>query len=284
MEKVLFLFMLFSVVGWLWETPWVSIRQKKYINRGFLHGPYIPIYGCAIVTVVLTMSVFESIESSSFLLVLVQMVYIGLVTAIWEFVTSWGLEKIFHTRWWDYSDHKFNIQGRISLYVTVFFALGGYVLWRFVLPPFEWLYSETPSNIMIIILLAFYTVFTIDSVFTLRDLFRLKNVLATIERISNELSEKLDDTYGDLKQLYYEKRGKLDDTILDIRSSLQDRFDQLPLEGITSRVKEELNRVQTLITSSRNITRFYRKYPHSSSRQLFTIKKWLESLQMKIKK
>ena len=58
MEKVLFLFMIFSTIGWLWETPWVSFRMKKYVNRGFLHGPYIPIYGCAIVTVILSMGIF----------------------------------------------------------------------------------------------------------------------------------------------------------------------------------------------------------------------------------
>ena len=149
MGKILFLFIIFSTIGWLWETPWVSIRTKKYVNRGFLHGPYIPIYGFAIVTVVLSMGIFNGIHNSSVFLILLQIIYIGLVTAVWEFFTSYILEKIFHTRWWDYSSHKFNFQGRISLHVSFFFAISGYLVWRFINPVFVSLFDIILNTIFV---------------------------------------------------------------------------------------------------------------------------------------
>jgi len=155
--------MTYAIIGWVWETPYVSIGQKKYINRGFLRGPYIPIYGLACITIILTMSVFQDFNQDRIGVILIQVMFISLVSAVWEYVTSWSLEVVFKTRWWDYSKHKFNLNGRIALDYTILFGIGGYILWRFINPLFLELYSNISGNLLVWIVTVFYLIFFIDS-------------------------------------------------------------------------------------------------------------------------
>lgn len=283
MEKILFLFMMFSIVGWLWETPWVSIRLKKYVNRGFLNGPYIPIYGCAIVTIVLSMVIFNGVDTSKWYFVIIQIVYMAFVTAIWEFVTSFVLEKLFHTRWWDYSSHRFNIQGRVSLYVTVFFGIGGYLLWRFVLPPLEWVFDNATDMTMFISLGTFYTVFTIDSFFTLRDLFTIRSMMIAIEKLSGELKSKLEDSYVELKVNLNTKKVNLYSSLQEMKDELERRYNGTQ-NNLTPRVRNELNKISKAVSNNKYVARFYEKYPNSSSKRLQKSKALLASITKRVSK
>jgi uncharacterized membrane protein len=278
MEKVLFLFMIFSTIGWLWETPWVSFRMKKYVNRGFLHGPYIPIYGCAIVTVILSMGIFDGINNSSIFLMLIQVVYIGLVTAVWEFLTSWTLEKIFHTRWWDYSDHKFNFQGRVSLHVTVFFAISAFVIWRFVNPVFVELYDAIPEKTMFALLIGFYIVFSIDSYLTLRDLFKLRDIIITLEKLSTEITGKIGVSVADFKDGLQLRKDYLKGNLSEVKLQIQELLKKLPSGPSFKSVKTELEKVSDTLKNRSSIYRFMAKYPHSASSKLSTFKLTIKNM------
>lgn len=275
--------MMFSVVGWLWETPWVSIKLKKYVNRGFLNGPYIPIYGFAVVTIVLSMGIFNGMDDSRWYFVILQMVYMALVTAVWEYTTSYVLERIFHTRWWDYSSHKYNIQGRVSLYVSVFFGIGGYTLWKFVLPPLQWVFDSTSDFTMITALSIFYFVFTIDLIFTLRDLFKVRNMMLAIEKLSAELKDKWDESVTEIKASLNTKKEGLFNSLQEIRNELESRYNKLP-SGPTPRVKRELEKISKAISNNKYVARFYEKYPNSSSKGLKRSRELLASLQKRVSK
>ena len=101
-------FYIYSFLGWLWETCYVSVRKGKLINRGFINGPLCTIYGCGALAVYLIL-----LPVSGDLLLL----FVGgvVVATALEYVTAALMENIFHTSWWDYSDKKFNFQGRICL-------------------------------------------------------------------------------------------------------------------------------------------------------------------------
>lgn len=284
MERILFLFMMFSIVGYLWETPWVSFNEKKFVNRGFLHGPYIPIYGFAVMTIVLSMKIFDGVDNSGIWITLLQMIYMGSITALWEFFTSYGMEKIFHARWWDYSSHKFNIQGRVSLYVTIFFAIGGYTLWRFVLPPFEWLYSEIPSTYMFVLLIVFYIGFLYDSYITTRDLFKIRDIMVTLENASKEMLEKVEGRVGDLKESIDVKKEKLLESVSHYRCELENWYDALDEESNTRKVMNELDRVKKLIDSRPRLNRFSLKYPYSYNKQIVMFKKTLLAVKNKVQR
>lgn len=103
--RVIFYFMIYSVVGWIYETTLCSITDRHFVNRGFLNGPYCPIYGSGALLDVLILGRIEN----PFLLFILGV----LVTCSLEYLTSYVMEKLFKARWWDYSDKKFNIGGRV---------------------------------------------------------------------------------------------------------------------------------------------------------------------------
>lgn len=105
--RVIFYFMIYSVVGWIYETTLCSITDRHFVNRGFLNGPYCPIYGSGALLDVLILGRIEN----PFLLFILGV----LVTCSLEYLTSYVMEKLFKARWWDYSDKKFNIGGRVCL-------------------------------------------------------------------------------------------------------------------------------------------------------------------------
>ncbi|MFQ7539298.1 MAG: putative ABC transporter permease [Clostridium sp.] len=107
MELILYFF-LYSFFGWLCECIYCSIPAHTFINRGFLAGPYCPIYGCGALAVLHILDPFGYSIPLMFVMGIV-------VTSALEYVTSWGMEVLFHTKWWDYSSYPFNIHGRVCL-------------------------------------------------------------------------------------------------------------------------------------------------------------------------
>ena len=92
-EELVFLFLVYAIIGWFWETPFVSIKEKKYINRGFLRGPYIPIYGFSCISIIIVLNALEFQQADTFFVILLQILIISLISVFWEFGTSWVLEK-----------------------------------------------------------------------------------------------------------------------------------------------------------------------------------------------
>ena len=112
--------MIYSVIGWVYESTICSIGQRKLINRGFLNGPYCPIYGTGAVLVLLVLGRIQNP---------VLLFFAGAVlTCSLEYLTSWLMEKLFHARWWDYSKRKFNIGGRVCLIGAIVFGAFSVVL------------------------------------------------------------------------------------------------------------------------------------------------------------
>lgn len=106
--------MIYSIIGWIYESTLCSITNKKLINRGFLNGPYCPIYGSGAILVILILGRIKNP---------VLLFFLGaLVTCSLEYLTSYVMEKLFHARWWDYSQRKFNINGRVCLIGAVVFG------------------------------------------------------------------------------------------------------------------------------------------------------------------
>lgn len=125
-EKYFLWIMIYSIIGWIYESILCSADQKKFINRGFLNGPYCPVYGFGAVVDIIVMGRIDN----PFLLFL----FGALLTCILEYLTSFAMEAIFHARWWDYSDRKFNINGRVCLLGAVVFGLFSMVLIKFIHP------------------------------------------------------------------------------------------------------------------------------------------------------
>ena len=129
-SKYFIIFIMYSFAGWVMETLWVSWCNKRFVDRGFLIGPYCPIYGFGALFIILLLNKFSY---SPILLFLMTTVLCGIL----EYFASWCMEKLFKARWWDYSNRKFNINGRICLRNLIAFGLMGLVVTYFINPYLE---------------------------------------------------------------------------------------------------------------------------------------------------
>ena len=113
--EVLWIFIVYAVIGWCSEVAYAALDTGKFVNRGFLNGPYCPIYGFGISLVIVVLTPLK--EN---LLIL----YIGsvILTSVIEYITGYLLEKVFHNKWWDYSDKPYNIKGYICLKFSLFWG------------------------------------------------------------------------------------------------------------------------------------------------------------------
>ena len=191
-ENIFFIFFFYSIVGWIIEIIDSFIYEKKFVNRGFLIGPYCPIYGfgCLLITICLSgTSDFASLFLKS-----------ALICSVLEYLTGYLMEKIFKYRWWDYSNRKFNINGRICLETTVPFGLGACLIVK-VINPFLFkilsLIGSTLSTVLCIILLVIIIVDAVASIIL-------------VSKISDVQKNSTIDSTEELKKrmLTFIKRGK----------------------------------------------------------------------------
>lgn len=154
-QEVVSLFFIYSFLGWVIEITYVSILNKKFTDRGFLIEPICPIYG---VSCVLLTYLFSNLKQNYLLVFLLSTV----ICTIIEYITGFILEKVFRTKWWDYSRLKFNINGRICLRNSILFGFLGTIVISVVSPYFQKMLKSIPNNILIIILAFLSIVFLLD--------------------------------------------------------------------------------------------------------------------------
>lgn len=117
----IFIFFIFSVIGWLIEVSLKSIQFHRFINRGFLLGPYCPIYGLGALLIVMSNEWLGKYDSSNAIIFLSSLLICGIV----EYFVSYFLEKFYHARWWDYTNRPMNLHGRIWIGNLILFGIGG---------------------------------------------------------------------------------------------------------------------------------------------------------------
>ena len=129
LELLFLLFIAYAVLGWCMEVTCKLIQFHRFINRGFLIGPYCPIYGVGGVAITLLLDRYKADPTALFIMGMV-------ICSILEYFTSWIMEKLFHARWWDYSSKRFNLNGRICLNTMVPFGLLGVAIMDGINPVF----------------------------------------------------------------------------------------------------------------------------------------------------
>ena len=170
LHKWLLLFYLYCFIGWIWESCYVSLKKHKWINRGFLKGPLLPIYGSGAVVVLISTLTVEN----NLLLVFV----IGMISAtILEYITGVAMEILFHVRYWDYSKEPININGHICLISSLAWGVFSVLLVTFVNPNIERLVIIIPNGISEVISYIITVFITIDAVQSFNEAMDLKKIL-----------------------------------------------------------------------------------------------------------
>lgn len=189
--KIYILFWLFSIMGWVIEVFVCSIDEKKIVNRGFLIGPYCPIYGFGGVSMLL-FSPFKDYPAVVFILSLV-------VCSFIEYITSFLMEKLFHVRWWDYSNDSFNINGRVCLRNAIAFGSLGVICTTYLNPMFLNILGTFSTSCIYILASIIFIVTAFDIIISFN---AMKNIKKIINKNLN--SFKNIDATNDIKKLIKE--------------------------------------------------------------------------------
>ena len=221
-------FTIYSFIGWACECVYCSIPAKKFINRGFLNGPFCPVYGVGAVLVIRFLTPVQGSIPALFLLGM-------LVTSVVEYLTSYLLEKAFHMKWWDYSNMPLNLHGRVCLLNSTEFGILCVVLMRLVHPKVQHLVGELSASWLLGVSIAFAVYFVTDTAFTVYSILALKGKLQQIHEFVEELRDR-----GE--QLKAQVKAQMEESL----EEKLDEFFQKDLERSQKRDEENERRVQWL--------------------------------------
>lgn len=229
-SQLMILFTIYSFVGWICETIFCSILEKKFVDRGFLNGPFCPIYGFGGLIVIAVLSPFSNN------IILLYFVSVIVTTAI-EYLTGVVLETIFHTTWWDYSDCKFNYEGRICLLNSLLFGVMCVVGIEWAHPFVFKLVKMIQPEATTYIAGALVVYFIIDLAVTIHTILQLNGKLEQLQQVLDEIKEKT----GAVKDGIMEKGSggikTIQNAIGSLRSDSNDTIDTVD----TNDTNDELN-------------------------------------------
>lgn len=183
--ETLWYFVIYSFLGWVTEVSFQTIKKKTFVNRGFLNGPYCPVYGFGMVLILILLS---PIKNNVFLL------FIGalLLTSILEFFTGLFLEKIFNKKWWDYSKEPYNLKGYIALVFSIRWGIGVVFIFKFIHPLVDFLLKYINNILGNFLLVIFLSAILIDFIFTVYAILNIQKNFVAFEEIINKLEEYSD--------------------------------------------------------------------------------------------
>lgn len=222
---IFYIFLAYGIFGWIYESCLLSIQKKTLINRGFLTGPIIPIYGFGALFVYLT---FWEVRYN-FLLV-----FFGslLLATLLEYFTSLVMELIFHTRWWDYSTLPLNVNGRVCLPVSLFWGALALVMIHIMQPFVDSIIGIIPRQNGEIIGYLIILVIMVDSVSSITTTVKLEKLLMKVNVLRQDITEFVGTT-----------------KIYETGEELLGKFSNLRMLGVFTEVKEAL---ETRISSVKN--------------------------------
>lgn len=181
--RIFLCFLSYSFLGWICECIYCSIPAKRFINRGFLNGPLCPVYGFGALLVIYCLT---PVENSLFLLYICGM---G-VTSVLEYVTSWLLEVLFHTKWWDYSHYKFNIHGRVCLLNSLMFGALGVIVMKGIHPFVSQRVEKLSMPSTYLFTGGFLALILVDLYLSVRTALQLDEKLQKMQGVLGEIKEK----------------------------------------------------------------------------------------------
>ena len=220
-QWVLFFF-LYSFLGWIWESCYVSVRKHRWVNRGFMHGPMLPLYGSgAMVVLIVTIPVRDNI-----LLVFLM----GMIGAtILEYFTGITMERLFHVRYWDYRNLKFNVRGYICPLASLCWGVFSILMVKVVHIPFEHMVLLIPVTIADILAFVLTIAAAVDFTQSFNEAMDMKRILVQLEA-SKEQIQKMQERLKDASE-------EMQDRLKDASEGVQERLKRAS-EGVQERLED----------------------------------------------
>ncbi len=245
--ELVWIFIVYAFIGWCTEVSYATLDTGKFVNRGFMNGPYCPIYGVGVIIVV---GILTPLQDRLLIL------FVGsfFLTSVLEFVTGFVLEKVFHNKWWDYSEFPFNIKGYVCLKFSILWGLGCTFIVKVVHPIIYDVILWIPHMLGVILISVIMAVFFADLAITVATILkfnqRLKvmdEIAASIHRLSDEIgeniyegvsgvlekSEEFQDSHAELMDKWNERKENMREipTLLEAkkreRAELMEKYEKL---------------------------------------------------------
>jgi len=253
------LFLSYSFIGWCSEVIYCSSIQKRFINRGFLKGPICPVYGFG---GLLVMSILEPLSSTWIPLFFLSMI----ITSVLEYITSWILEKLFDTKWWDYSHYKLNIKGRVCLLNSTLFGLMGMLASHFVHPFLMKFVTWIEEPLVTYLAMGLAAILSVDFIFTIRKLINFSTYLAKLE----EFNETLKTSF--VNEVWFTSSLSFDEVLKELKEQTKQRSDEM-----TATI---MKRIESFTNAQKKTISFINNFPTITSnrykRQLEQLKEFLK--------
>lgn len=208
---VLFYFFIYGFLGWCTEVAFAAVKQKEFVNRGFLNGPICPVYGFGVAMVV------QLLEPYVQNLVLLYIMSVIAVTVL-EWLTGFLLEKIFHHRWWDYSDIPGNLNGYVCVPFSLIWGIACVLIVRLVHPFIEKIVNLLPAWLGWCILFLLLVVLFVDIYVTVvyilkfnRQMEKMRDIAGELRSISDHIGENLSKNVLEGLEWQEEQKAKMND-------------------------------------------------------------------------
>lgn len=227
--ELVWIFIIYACFGWCTEVSYATFDTGKFVNRGFLNGPYCPIYGCGIVIVV---TILTPLKENLLLL------FVGsvLLTTTLEFLTGYILEKAFHNKWWDYSDKPFNVKGYICLKFSILWGLACTFVMEILHPAIYKLITWIPFLPGVILLIILMGIFAVDCCITVSTILKfnrhlkiMEDLAASIHRLSDEIGENIYENVSDIlerSEQFQEDHAQFIEKITETTETTRTRISQ----------------------------------------------------------
>ena len=182
-NNIIFYFLIYSFLGWCLESIYKSILNRKPTNSGFLYGPFCPMYGIGAVIMIMAGKLTNNIFTT--------FIMAFCIFSIWEYIVAVVLEKLFKTKYWDYSNLKFNFQGRICLKNSIYWGILGVLLIYVIQPLIESLTNKLPEGILTYINTILLIAMSVDSIITVLKIMFIDKKIRQVFEIGETIKEKI---------------------------------------------------------------------------------------------
>ncbi len=230
-------FFIYGFLGWSYESAYVSIKHKRWVNRGFVRGPLLPLYGSgAILLLFVTIPFRESL--------LLMFVAGAIGATILEYVTGVAMEALFKVRYWDYSKRRFNFQGHICLAATTLWGVFAIVIVKVVHRPIENLVMSLPETIVEIFVMVVTVVFAADFALSFKAAMDIRDVLIKLEEVQREMErmqKRLDVILAFAEDRREQAVMNTYERLDELTDALEERFARVKelREKLDARIEEE---------------------------------------------
>lgn len=225
--EVLWIFSIYAFIGWCVEVAFAAVSDGVFVNRGFLNGPYCPIYGIGVLIVV---AVLTPLKGNPLIL------FAGsvLLTTILEYMTGFVLEKVFKNKWWDYSEMPFNIRGYVCLKFSIMWGLGCMFIMNQIHPYIYRFIQWIPKKAGTILLVMLVAAFVGDAIVTVNTILKFNKKMRVLEEIASGMHRLSEEIGEDI----FERVTDITEKAEDAQEYLQDK--KTEIEGLKFEYKKVL--------------------------------------------